>query len=103
MFLPVHFYSHNDIFNTQYDCRKRFAILIESEEIVPELYDRCMKDEKTLRLFDGIFTHSERLLNKYENAHFIPGSSVWYGGSMGGGTLDETAFQKNKRNFACFV
>lgn len=100
--LPVHFYSHNEIFEKTYKCKKRFGIIVESETIVPELYERCIRNEKILNSYDGIFTHSDRLLAKYGNAYFIPGSSVWYGGTAGGGVLNKEMY-RNKTKMISLV
>ena len=96
--LPIHFYTHKDIFDSQDDCSKKFALLIESEAIVPDEYEKILSEAEYMKAFDGIFTHSERLLKKYTNAYFIPGSSVWYGGTTGGGMMDENAFLKKTKN-----
>jgi len=95
--LPIHFYSHNEIFNKQYKCKKKFGIIVESETIIPELYEKCIKNEKVINSFDGIFTHSDRLLDKYNNTYFIPGSSVWYGGTAGGGILNEEIYRSKTK------
>lgn len=90
--LPIHFYSHHEIFNKNYICEKKFGILIESEAIDKSLYDKFYLNKELIKEYDAIFTHSERLLNDFSNTYFIPGSSVWYGGTTGGGKLDEKAY-----------
>ena len=85
--LKYHFYSHNQMLEIKTPGEKNFGILIESEAIVPDLYSKLLNSPRLISKFDGIFTHSERLLNKYDNTFFIPGSSVWYGGTAGGGKL----------------
>lgn len=95
--LPIHFYSHKEMFQTK-ECKKKFGILVESEGIVPYDYDYVMDHEAYFKEFDGIFTHSARLLNKFENAHYIPGSSVWYGGNAGGGKMNPKQYCYKEKN-----
>ncbi len=95
--LPIHFYSHNEILGETYECNKKFGIIVESEAIIPQLYEDCLNAQNLMKQYDAIFTHSERLLKKYENAYFIPGSSVWFGGTTGGGQLRADAFQKKTK------
>lgn len=95
--LPIHFYSHGELFGKQYDCRKRFGIILESETIVPELYEKCLRKPDIMKCYDAVFTSSQRLLEKYDNVFFIPASSVWYGGTAGGGILEENTYLKKKK------
>lgn len=98
--LPIHFYSHNDIFDSKTTARKKFGILIESEQILPESYERVIKQKEIIKDFSGIFTNSERVLEKYENAFFAPGGGVWYASIFGGGILDENAYKKKTKNIS---
>ena len=50
--------------------------------------------------FSKIFTHSEKLLSRFSNACFIPGSCVWYGGKMGGGHMCELQHEKKTKNIS---
>ncbi|MDY0277080.1 MAG: glycosyltransferase family 10 [Acholeplasma sp.] len=77
--LPVHFYSHEAVKKPFNYVRKRFVILVETEAIAPEAYDYLYKNPEEALKFDAIFTHSDRLLMKYDNAKFIPAGGVWYG------------------------
>lgn len=98
--LPINFHSHGEIFEkTSKECAN-FAILVESETIVPELYDRCLNSPDTMKKFKAIFTHSERMLKAYKNAYFIPGSSVWYGGTAGGGQLNSKQYLEKNKNIS---
>lgn len=90
--LPIHFYTHKDIFEERGSYQKKFALLLESEAIVPDEYEKVLRESEHMKSFVGIFTHSQRLLEKYDNAYFIPGSSVWYGGSAGGGRMCSDAY-----------
>ena len=95
--LPVHFYSHKEMFQTR-KCQKKFGILVESEGIVPDDYKRIIENEDFFNEFDGIFTHSSKLLNKFKNAKFIPGSSVWYGGNAGGGEMNPEQYLHKEKD-----
>lgn len=97
--LPIHFYSHKEMFQTR-KCQKKFGILVESEGIVPDDYNRILENESYFKEFDGIFTHSARLLNKFENAKYIPGSSVWYGGNAGGGIMDSEQYLHKEKDIS---
>ena len=96
--LQVHFYSHDKILDAKMRGKKNFGIIVESEAIVPSLYSKLLNSPNIISKYDGIFTHSERLLNCYSNAYFIPGSSVWYGGTTGGGTLSCDKYNYKKKN-----
>lgn len=101
MALPIHFYSHLDIFEGVYGkCEKKFALLIESEAIVADHYKRAFENTAVISDYNGLFTSSDRLLNKYSNALFMPGSSVWFGGDIGGGFLDDKAYEKKSKNIS---
>lgn len=98
--LPIHFYTHSDIFDKLYEAEKRFALLRESETILPKDFERVLKQPEIVRDFDVVFTHSTRILNKYENAKFIPASSVWYATELNGGVMDALNYQKKKKNIS---
>lgn len=98
--LPIHFYTHKDMFRTLSKNKNCFGLLLESETIVPEDYDYLLNHPGCVGQFKAIFTHSQRLIEKYDNAKFIPGSSVWYGGTAGGGKLDEFAYKKKCKNIS---
>lgn len=98
--LPVKFYSHGEIFKKKFIGCNDFAILVESETIVPDLYECCLNKTQVMKEFKAIFTHSERILRAYKNAYFIPGSSVWYGGTTGGGKLDPMQYLKKNKNIS---
>lgn len=94
--LPTQFYSHKEIFHRQKpeDGKKQFGILLESENIVLNDYDMLIRRPEQVNTLAALFTHSERLLDKYPNACIIPGGGVWYGTEMRGGTLDSDAYLK---------
>lgn len=62
----------------------RYGFLFESKAIIPKVYERV---EKVITDFELFFTHNTKLLQRYENARWIPGGGVWVGGDYAGGTL----------------
>lgn len=98
--LRVHFYSHEKILDAKLRGKKNFGIIVESETIVPALYSKLLSSPNIISRYDGIFTHSERLLNRYSNTYFIPGSSVWYGGTAGGGELSCDKYKNKNKNIS---
>ena len=74
---------------------KQFGIMVESESIRQEEYDLVYKKSEKIKTLDALFTYSERLLDKYENAKFSLANGVWYGTEMHGGQLDVNRY-KNK-------
>lgn len=96
--LPIHFYTHNEIFNTKNTAEKKFGLLMEPEVMIPNTYKRLYSSADVVKEFDAIFTHSERLLNQYSNAKLYLGQGVWYGTSIGGGIVDSNAYQKKDKD-----
>ena len=70
--LQHHFYTHQSILETVGKPLKKYAMLIESESIVPDDYKIFDKHKGLDKDFDLIFTYSARLLDKYDNARFVP-------------------------------
>lgn len=80
------FYTHEQIFGDLIENgRDKYAWLIESQAIIPGIYTRLLTDTETAKKFKYIFTHSSYLLSKYNHARWIPGGSIWVGGTYGGG------------------
>lgn len=99
--LPIHFYSHEQIFNVKNNyCQKKFALLFESEVIKNEDFCRVEKEKEWMSEFDAIFTFSSRILDKYDNAYFVPASGLWYGTKINGGELDANAWKKKTNNIS---
>ena len=86
--LNNHFYAHEKIFSQIGKPLKKFAIFVESESIVPYEYTFFDSNSSVSKDFNLIFTHSEKLLNKFGNAVFIPGGGVWYGTEKHGGAIN---------------
>lgn len=70
--LDVHFYTHNAMLETMGKPTYRYGYLIESPGIVPKDYKIFEKNEGLHKDFYLIFTYDEKILNKYDNARFVP-------------------------------
>lgn len=98
--LDIHFYTSAEALHTVGKPRKKFAYLIESDAIVPEDY-RMFEEHKGLdKEFELIFTFSEKLLNQYSNARFLPASGVWYGNECSGTRWDEKQYEKKTKGIS---
>ncbi len=96
--LNIHFYSHQNIKMTIGKPAKKFGIIVETESIDPISYRYVLNNPSAVREFSAIFTHSEKILNRYENAKFIPAGGLWYGLERYGGKLDDLAYEKKEKN-----
>lgn len=98
--LETHFYAHNNmLFTCGKPCRK-YGLLVESRQIVPDNYRIFDKFKGIEREFDAIFTYDGELLNKLENAKFFPGcANVWYGRDKQF-EWDPKAYLKKNRNIS---
>lgn len=92
--LDIHFYSHEQILKTVGTPKKKFALLIESDQIVPQDYLIFDMNPGLHSEFNNIFTFSERLLDKYDNALLYIYGTVWYGTPFGGGEMRENLFEE---------
>lgn len=98
--LKTHFYVHEEIFTGNYPCDRKMAILRESEATMTHLYDGAMNNPVLMSEFDMIFTNSERILNRYENARFAPAGYVWYATGRDGGELSEKNIDRKEKNIS---
>ena len=96
--LKTHFYAHNNMLFTKGKPTRKYGILIESKQIVPENYRIFERYKGLEREFDAIFTYDAELLNHYENAKFFPScASVWYGRKENGYEWDDECYLKKDR------
>lgn len=95
--LPVHFYSNEEM-NRASGGVKKYGILLESELVAHKAYHWALKEAGPVREFKKIFTHSARLLDKYENAVFAPANGVWYGTIINGGHMNEDQDKRKSKN-----
>ena len=94
--LDTHFYTSSNIFNIKNASAKKYAVLLESQVIIPHIYSKAKKNIAYLNdNFVKVFTYSPELLDKLSNSEFIPAGGVWYGTDLWGGAAVEYA-DKNK-------
>ena len=70
--LKTHFYSHESMLETQGFPDRKYGFLTESPAIVPKSYKLFDKFKGLEKDFDLIFTYSEKILEKLDNARFVP-------------------------------
>lgn len=81
------FCTHEQIFEHDFFTKVNYALLIESQAIISSYYVRLLHETKWAEKYDLIFTHSSDILNRYDNARWIPGGSIWVSGDYGGGEI----------------
>ena len=96
--LDTHFYVHEHVFGNIYTSNRKYGVLRESEEIIPGLIKKALKRPELICDYNAIFTHSERLLDRYENAKFAPACCAWYGNEVTGGVLSEKNYELKTKN-----
>lgn len=70
--LKTHFYTHSHILETMGNPDRKYAMLMESEAIARSAHDLFFKHKGLNKDFDLIFTHSEKVLDRIDNARFVP-------------------------------
>lgn len=95
--LKNHFYSHNAMLELMKgsfpNTKHLYGMLIEAETITPEDYKLFDKHKNLSSEFDAVFTYSARLLNKLNNAVFMPfNAALWYGTKEQGGELNPDTY-----------
>jgi len=98
--LKNHVYSHKKILTPIGSPERKFALLMESEAIVPDDFRIFSKYKGLEKDFDLIFTHSGKMLDKYKNAVFVPASGVWYGTELWGGKLNPIQCEQKTKNIS---
>lgn len=99
--LPIHFYTHEKMFQKHSNnYKKKFGLLFESELIRPNDFSDALQKKEKIKTFDKVFTFSERILNEYDNALFAPASGLWYGTQINGGEWDELRYLKKSKNIS---
>ena len=101
--LPVHFYTHNAMRQTMGKPDKKYGLLCESKEIVPEDYLIFEHHPKLAAEFDSIFTFDEEILDKLKNAkEFCLCSNVnFFGADTKGINAPDWCAQKTKNVSIC--
>ena len=98
--IKKHFYGHNAIGKTLGKPEIKYAILVETEGICPEAYRKLLANADLANEYSLIFTHSEKILDKYPNARFIPAGGVWYGTPFFGGTVNPFLYKEKSKNIS---
>lgn len=80
--LKTHFYSHESMLETEGNPDRRYGFLIESPAIVPKSYKLFDTFKGLEKDFDLIFTYSDYLLQKLDNARFVPFCCMLWNGSF---------------------
>lgn len=96
--LPVHAYSHEEVFYVTGSPKKKIAFFFEAEDILPDMYKKLYANLEYLKGFDAIFTNQQRLLESLPNAHYNFGFGSWYGTPHGGGVVDPERYKKKTKN-----
>ena len=92
--LKTHFYTHQAMLETMGNPDKKYGFLFESKGIMPEDYKIFDKHKGLNKEFDLIFTYDADILNKYDNARFVPFcSNTWYQGD-----LNPNAYQEKTKD-----
>lgn len=99
--LPIHFYTHKDVFSqNNKNSKKKFALFFESEAIKNSDYEYALYHPEVMKTYDLIFTFSDKLLETYDNARFAPACGLWYGSTINGGELDQSRYKKKCKNIS---
>lgn len=76
--LKTHFYSHGYMLEKMGNPDKRYGLLMESEAIQPKAHNLFHTHKGLEKDFDFVFTHSAKVLDKIDNARFVPFcAGVW--------------------------
>lgn len=95
--LKTHFYKGNRMLRTVGSPEYRYGITGEPRGIEPWEYDVFSKNPNINDEFDYIFTDDEILLNKYENARFVPiSASIFY--KQPANDYDDELYLKKTKN-----
>lgn len=99
--LDTHFYTHNNMLQTQGTPSHKYGMLIESRQIVPDNYRIFEKNRGLEKEFEAIYTYDAELLNDIPNAKFFPAcANVWYGKKGKEFFWDKECYQKKSKNIS---
>ena len=98
--LNKHVYTHRNILKTCGKPQQKFALFLESGAILPQDYELLSNNHSLAGEFDLIFTHSQKLLSELDNARWIPGGHVWYGGNGFGGEVSKDLYLRKTKNIS---
>lgn len=98
--LPLHFYTHEFVFQPVGKPKKKFAMFVESRSIVPHTYEMALANKDYMEQeFEYVFTYDAQMLASFSNARFIPFcASLWYGRTSDGGGLSVEQHKHKTKN-----
>lgn len=95
--LSTHFYSHTGLCECVGNPTRKYAVLVESEVIVPQDYKLFFENPAFCEDFDAVFTFSQQLLEMLPNALFYPYMcDPYFGGKHGGEIASDNYLRKTK-------
>lgn len=83
--LDTHFYSHEAMLEQMGKPTSKYGMFIESQSILPNSYKILDNNFGLHKDFKYIFTYSDEILNKYDNARFVPFCSSPFNASIQNG------------------
>ena len=97
--LKIHLYNRLTILlhGEKKEGQKHFGLVGESKVICPDDYEILLRHPDKIKSLDTLFTFSEQLLDKFENAKFQIAGPCWYGSERFGGVLDGERYQKKSK------
>ena len=96
--LDTHFYSQHNMLYTDGKPIRKYGLLAESREIVPDNYKLFDRHPGLAGEFENIFTYDAEILNKLPNAKFYPGcADIWYGKKRPE-IVSEKAYERKTKN-----
>ena len=103
--LDYQFYSHNSMMERVSGrgggTKHFYGMLIESEIITPDDYLLFDKHKQLASEFEAIFTYSSKILNKLDNAVFMPfNATLSYGTKEQGGVLSSKTYELKSKNIS---
>ena len=98
--LKKHVYTHRNILKMCGEPQRKYALFLESAAILPKDYEIFSHDPSLAKEFDMVFTHSQKLLNELDNACWIPGGHVWYGGTGYEGKVSSELYLEKTKNIS---
>ncbi len=99
--LDIHFYSHMAMLEQMGTPSKKYGLYIEPESLVPQDYKIFDNNKGLEKDFDLIFTHSEKFLEKFDNARFYSVcAKVWHVLEDEKGKLPENWLELKNKNIS---
>ncbi len=99
--LDIHFYKHSSFMEQVGNPEKKYILLSEPRELIPNTYETVWSHAELCKEFDAVFTWDEKILNEFPNAKLNYSVFVnWYG--MGEDNKKDIAdnFKNKKKNIS---